>query len=268
MQYFLTALRDISPIPPLSEIVLCHNDIHLDPTSRFQDCNLPHEPTLHVRFSSHLDAHSRTESTQPEPTDTAGLPTVPTNVSLPVDKDLDTQRERQDVGKAEGGMDMAPGISPSQTFVQNLKGKTHVLPFSPQDSIAKKILHHSSQLHLPPLRELYILSGRHIIQAESTATENGLHHEPHLKILLRCRGGMRGGFKGSPQGGPGGKGRGTRSPGGEGIQMGGSHATEDSINHTTPPQRGGRGRGRGNRLTEHKGPTIVHTVVQEPVDNN
>jgi len=47
MQYFLTALRDISPIPPRSEIVICHNDLHLDPASRFQDCNLPHEPTLH-----------------------------------------------------------------------------------------------------------------------------------------------------------------------------------------------------------------------------
>jgi hypothetical protein len=196
MQYFLTALRDISPIPPLSEIVLCHNDLHLDPASRFQDCNLPHEPTLHVRFSSHLDAHSRTESTQPEPTGTEGLPTVPTNVSLSVDKDRDTQRETQDMGTAEGGMDMALGISPSQTFVQDLEGKTHVLPFKPQDSIAKNLLRHSSQLHLPPLRGLYILSGRHIIQAESTATENGLHHEPHLKILLRCRGGMRGGFKG------------------------------------------------------------------------
>jgi len=59
-----------------------------------------------------MDAHSRTESTQPAPTDTEGLPTVPTNVSLSVDKDRDTQRERQDMGKAEGGMDMALGISP------------------------------------------------------------------------------------------------------------------------------------------------------------
>jgi len=163
---------------------------------------------------------------------------------------------------------MALGISPSQTFVQDLKGKPHVLPFSPQDSIAKNLLRHSSQLHLPPLRELYILSCSHIIQAESTGTENGLHHKPHLKILLRCRGGMRGGSKGSPQGESGGKGRGPQSPGGEGRQMGGSHASEDSSDHTTPPQRGGRGRGRGNRLTEHKRPTIVHTAVQEPMDDN
>ena len=39
IQHFLTALRDISPIPLLSEIVLCHNEFHLDPTSRFQECN-------------------------------------------------------------------------------------------------------------------------------------------------------------------------------------------------------------------------------------
>jgi len=42
MQHFLTALRDVSPIPPLSEIILCHKELHLDPTRRFQDCNLPH----------------------------------------------------------------------------------------------------------------------------------------------------------------------------------------------------------------------------------
>jgi len=118
MQYFLTALRDISPIPPLSEIIVCHNDLHLDPTSRFQDCNLPHEPTLHVRFNSHLDAHSRTESTQPEPTGTEALPMAPTNASLDVDKDRDTQRETQDMRTAEGGMVMALGLSPSQTFVR------------------------------------------------------------------------------------------------------------------------------------------------------
>jgi len=88
------------------------------------------------------------------------------------------------MGKAQGEMGMALLISPSQAFVQDPKGKTHVLLFNPQDSIAKNLLRHSSQLHLPPLRELYILSGSHIIQADRTGTENGLHHEPHLKILL------------------------------------------------------------------------------------
>jgi len=79
---------------------------------------------------------------------------------------------------------------------------------------------------------------------------------------------MRGGSKGSPQGGSGGKGRGLWSLGGEGRQMGGSYRSEDSSNHTTLPQRGGRGRGRGNRLSEHERPTIVHTAVQEPMDDN
>jgi len=112
MQYFLTALRDISPIPPRSEIVICHNDLHLDPASRFQDCNLPHEPTLHVRFSSHLDAHSRTESTQPEPADTKGLPTVSKNVSLSMDKDRDTQREKQGMGESRGRKGYGPWDKP------------------------------------------------------------------------------------------------------------------------------------------------------------
>ena len=48
--YFLAVLRDISPIPPRSEIVICHKGLPLDPVSRFQDCNVPHEPTLHVHF--------------------------------------------------------------------------------------------------------------------------------------------------------------------------------------------------------------------------
>jgi len=85
---------------------------------------------------------------------------------------------------------------------------------------------------------------------------------------VRRRGGMRGGPRGSPQRGSGGKGRGLHSPGGEGRQMGGSYVSEDSSNHTLPPERGGRGRGRGNRSIEHKRPAIVHTTVQEPMDDN
>jgi len=85
---------------------------------------------------------------------------------------------------------------------------------------------------------------------------------------VRRRGGMRGGPRGSPQGGSRGKGRELSSPGGEGRQMGGSYVSEDSSNHTTPPERGGQGRGRGNRLIEHKRPTVVHTAVQGPMDDN
>jgi len=199
MQYFLTALRVISPIPIRSEVVICHKGLRLDPASWFQDRNLPHEPTLHVRFSSHPDAHPRNESTQPESVGEAEGPSAEsTNNPSPEDMCRETQRETRDTGKAKGEMGMALWMSPSQTFVQDPKGKTHVLLFNPQDSSVKNLLRHSSQLHLSPLRELYILSGSHIIQADRTGTENRLHHEPHLKILLQCRGGMRGGPKGSP----------------------------------------------------------------------
>jgi len=135
-----------------------------------------------------------------------------------------------------GDMGMALSLSPSQAFVQDPEGKTNVLLFHPQDSTAKNLLCHSSQLHLPPLMELYILSGSHIIQADCTGTESGLHHDPHLKILLRCRGGMRAGLRGSAYGGSGGKGRGYRAPEGDARQIGGPHVNTES-SHTTPPAR-------------------------------
>ena len=182
-----------------------------------------------------------------------------------MDPDKDTQKGKKDGDTATGGE--TTGLSISQVFVQDLEGKTHILPFNPLDSIANNLLSHSSQLQLPPLQELYILSGRYILKTEEAAKENGLHHEPHLRVMLRYRGGMKGSPKSPPQGAPGAKGKGTRSPGGEGRQMGGSHGNEDNINHT-PPQRGGRGRGRGSRAIEHKRPTVVHTGTQETMDDN
>jgi len=185
MQYFLTALREISSIPTLSEIVICHKDLRLDPASRFQDCNLPHEPTLHVRFSIDLDAHPHNETEKPEPVgEINNSAEDPTNTSPPNDRLRGTQQATRDIGKARGDMGMALSMSPSQAFVQDPRGKTHVLLFNPQDSIAKNLMRHYSQLHLPPLMELYILSGSHIIQADRTGIRNRLHQEPHLKILL------------------------------------------------------------------------------------
>jgi len=67
---------------------------------------------------------------------------------------------------------MTLSFSPSQAFVQDPRGKTHVLLFHPTDSIAKNLLRYSPQLHLPPLAELYILSSNHIIQADRTGIEN------------------------------------------------------------------------------------------------
>jgi len=52
IRHLLATLRVVSPIPPLSEIILCHNEFQLGHTNRFQDCNLPHEPTLHARLSN------------------------------------------------------------------------------------------------------------------------------------------------------------------------------------------------------------------------
>jgi len=86
-----------------------------------------------------------------------------------VDPDKDTQRGEKDGDTAAGGK--TTGLSLSQTFVQDLEGKTHILPFNPLDSIANNLLSHSSQLQLPPLRELYILSGRHILKTEEAAKE-------------------------------------------------------------------------------------------------
>jgi len=79
---------------------------------------------------------------------------------------------------------------------------------------------------------------------------------------------MRAGLRGSTYGGSGGKGRGFRATEGDARQMGGSHVNAETNNHTTPPARGGRGRGRGNRPIETKRPKIVYTNVQEPVDDN
>jgi len=131
MQHFLIALRDVSPIPPLSEIILCHKELHLDPTRRFQDCNSHHEPTLQVLFSNHPDTHARNEPTQSEPSGTEAYPVVLTKTSPAVDQVTDTQRGAKDRDTAEGGIAMALGLSPSQDFVQDLEGKPHILPFSP-----------------------------------------------------------------------------------------------------------------------------------------
>jgi len=81
--------------------------------------------------------------------------------------------------------------------------------------------------------------------------------------MLRCRGGMRGAPKSPARGSLGAKGRGTRSPGGGGRQMGGSDGGEDLIHHM-PPSRGGRGRGSGN----HKRSTLVHSGMQETLDED
>ena len=149
--YFLAALRDISPIPLRSELVICHKALPLEPASRSQDCNLPHEPTLHVRFSSHPDAHPHIEPVQLEPVGKAGDPLADSmNTSPLADGTRGNLRKTHDTRHAQGDIGMALSLSPSPAFVQDPEGKTHVLLFHPQDSIAKNLLRHSSQVHLLP----------------------------------------------------------------------------------------------------------------------
>ena len=178
MQYLLTALRDISPIPSDSEIVICHNGLRLKPGSRIATylMSLPSMCALVViRTPIHaLNLHNSSQYEKPQ--------TLERHQRTP-SRCRGTQRETHDTWQAKGDMGMALLIRPSQTFVQDPEGKTHVLLFNPQDSIAKNLLRHSSQLHLLPPMDLYILSGSHIIQADRTGTENGLHREPHLKIF-------------------------------------------------------------------------------------
>jgi len=50
--------------------------------------------------------------------------------------------------------------------------------------------------------------------------------------------------------------------------MGGGLINEDGKGHTTPPRRGGRGRGRGNFPNDTRRPTLVHIALQEFIDAN
>jgi len=123
MLYLLATLLDISPMSPDSEISIYHNGLRLKPSSRFHECNLPHEPTLHVRFSSHSDSHPRNEQAQPVSEDAAeGSPPALGENSLLVATGRETQREQRTTGKFKGERGMALGISPTQIFVLDLKG--------------------------------------------------------------------------------------------------------------------------------------------------
>jgi len=260
----LVTLRKVSPIPPLSEIILCHNEFQLGHTKRFQDCNLPHEPTLHVRLSTRVGPSPRTQPARSD-LDADDLAEGQGNEPSDMDREETVQQGQKKEDTAADGQ--ITGLYRSQVFLQDTKGKTHTLTFNPLESLAKNLLTHSSQLKLPPLHEIYLLSDRHVLKLEEALNENGLLQEPFLRVMLRCRGGMKGTPKSPAQGTPGAKGRGTRSPGGEGRQMGGSHGGEDSI-HRMPSLRGGRGRGLGSRAAEHKRSTLVHSGKQETLDEN
>jgi len=216
-----------------------------------------------VRFRSQSGAHPPQEPVVPKAIPKAGNSPGDVWKPLPVangsrGKLLKTQEPKY--GLADTGMNLSS--SPSQTFVRDPLGKTHVLLFLPTDSIATNLLRYSSHLLLPPFADLYILSGSHVLQAECTGIENGLHHEPHLRILLRCRGGQRDGTNDSSRG----KGRGQRASEDSTRGMGGSQTIAE--NSHTPQVRVERGRGRGFRAPDARRHTLIHTQQKEVMDDN
>jgi len=261
IQYFLSVLQDISPTPFLSELMVWHESSPLEPTSRFQDCNLPQEPSLHVRFRSHSGGHPLQELVWTESTPTAGNAPEETGIPSPIatgSKGHLPQTYEPKHGLGYTGMNLSS--SSSQIFIKDPGGRTHVLLFRPTDSIATNLLRYSAQLPLPPFADLYIQSGRQVLETECTGRENGLHFEPHLEILLRCKGGMRGGIYGSSKD----KGRGQRASAGSSSGMGGGQITAE--NGRTPPGKVERGRGRGGRGSDRR-PTLIQTQPHEDMDD-
>jgi len=189
MQHFLTALSKTSSMTSRFNCVIFHGEFLLDPASRFLDCNLQNEPTLHVHFSGGFEVPP---SSGPENPESAGDVEDPrdgpmsslANTALPTDNSSEPQKEPQQTGNTGGDTVIALLASPSQTLVQGPRGKTHALLFYPQDSVAENLERHSLQLHLPPPTELYILWGSRIIRADLTGAENGLPREPNLRMIL------------------------------------------------------------------------------------
>jgi len=259
IQGFIGAIQYISPIPLLSELEVCHEGSPLDPTLQVQECNLPQELSLHVRFRSHTGGQPHQEPVLTESAPTAGnVPGATKTSSPPVTGPQDHQLRTQQLTHGLDDTGSTRSLSPSQTFVPDLRGRTHVVPFQSTDSITTNLLRYSLKLSLPPLEEIYILAGRRILKIEYTELDNGLHSEPHLTIMLRCRGGMKNGAISSSRG----KGRGgQRASEGSSRGMGGGQTTME--NSRPPLGKVKRGRGRGLR-SDAKRPTVLHT--QSPAD--
>ena len=206
IQYFIGALLDISSIPLPSELVVFHEDFPLEPTLRVQDCSLPQELYLHVRFRNGADIYPLQQPGCTESISTAG------HVSDGITPQIETDYKGHTGSNLEqhhgpGATGKSPPPSLFQVFVTSPGGRTLVLLFRPTDSIATNLLRCSTQLPLPPFADLYVRSGGKSLQIERTSRENGLHYEPRLEILLRCRGRMKSGASGGPRD----KGRGQRA---------------------------------------------------------
>jgi len=123
IQYFLGVLQDISPNPLLSELVVCHEGSPLEPTLQVQECNLPQEPSLHVRFRSHSGGHPHQELVWTESTSTVGNAPGETETPSPLATGPKGHLPRtQELIHGLGDTVMNRSLSPSQTFVIDLRG--------------------------------------------------------------------------------------------------------------------------------------------------
>jgi len=263
IQGFIEAIKYVSPHLLLSELEVCHEGSLLDPNRQVQECDLPQDPSLQVRLRSHPGGQSHQESVLIESAPSTGQVPGGTKTSLPpVTGPQDHRKRTQTLTQGLDDSWSTRSLNPSQTFVQDPRGRTHVVPFQSTDSIATNLLRYSLQLSLPPLEEVYILAGGKPLKIEYTALDNGLHSEPHLTIMIRCRGGMKKGVTSSPRG----KGRGgQRASEGSLRGMGGGQTTmEDS---RPPLDKIAKGRGRGLR-PDSKRPTVLHTQSLDDMDNS
>jgi hypothetical protein len=173
----LTTFQGVSPISPLSDIILCHNELRLDHHKRFQDCNLPGAPTLHASLNTNGNTSSAGMSL-----DTTDPSEGPGREPLHRDRDatLEQGNDRNDTAAEE----QISGPDCSQIFLQDPKGKTHTLMFKNSESLAKNLLTHSFHLQLPPPQEIYLLSGRRVLNLDESLSGNDLPQEPLLCVML------------------------------------------------------------------------------------
>jgi len=123
IQGFIDAIKYVLPILLLSELEVYHEGFPLDPNLQVQECDLPQEPSLQVRFRSHPGGQPHQEPVWTESAPTAGNAQGVTKTSLPPvtgpqDHQLRTQTLIHDLDDTWS----TRSLSPSQTFVQDLGG--------------------------------------------------------------------------------------------------------------------------------------------------
>ena len=139
---FVLRPQRVSPISPLSDIILCHNEYHLDHYKRFQDCNLPVESTLHASLNTKENTSSvYTNLDTFDPSERPGRE--------PLNRDRDATLEQGNDRNDTAAEEQISGPDRSQIFLQDPKGKTHTLIFQNFESLAKNLLAHSSYLQVP-----------------------------------------------------------------------------------------------------------------------